>query len=119
MLHDNHRRVPIFGSAAFFCSKEERNMGRNVRLRMEKHREHIDRIDARLLQLLNQRAQRSMEIGKIKRQQKVRLVDAQRELTILRRLRAGNPGPLDDHGVEAIFRVILRQSRRLQRSVTT
>ncbi|MBS1852550.1 MAG: chorismate mutase [Acidobacteria bacterium] len=86
---------------------------------MERHREHIDRIDARLLKLLNERARRALEIGRIKRHHKVRLVDARRELAILQRLRAGNPGPLDNHGVEAIFRAILRQSRRLQRSVET
>jgi chorismate mutase-like protein len=79
-------------------------------------RAEIDEIDQRLLDLLNQRARIVEDIGKLKREHRLPVLDGTRESQVLRRLRSQNQGPLDTRGVAAIFRSIIRESRRIQES---
>lgn len=79
-------------------------------------RKRIDRIDLKILALLNQRATVSARVGQIKKKQGQPVFDGRREKQILRRLRAANGGPLPRGAVEKIFREVLRASRRLATS---
>jgi chorismate mutase-like protein len=79
-------------------------------------RAEIDEIDQRILELLNQRARLVEDIGKLKREHRMPVLDGTRESQVLRRLREQNQGPLDTRGVAAIFRSIIRESRRIQES---
>ena len=79
-------------------------------------RAEIDEIDQRLLDLLNQRARIAENIGKLKRQHRMPVLDGNREAQVIHRLRSQNQGPLDTRGVAAIFRSIIRESRRIQES---
>ena len=79
-------------------------------------RRQIDRLDRRLLRLLNQRAQVVRRIRQLKRREGLRPVDPARERAICTRLAAENPGPLTAASVAAIYRVIIRQSRRSAQS---
>jgi len=79
-------------------------------------RAEIDEIDQRLLDLLNQRARVVENIGRLKRQHRMAVLDGTREAQVIRRLRSQNQGPLDTRGVAAIFRSIIRESRRIQES---
>ncbi len=84
---------------------------------LEQLRKHIDLVDRRLLGLLSQRARLAVQVGRLKKRQGKRLFDPTRERAILRQLTHHNHGPLPPHAIQAIFREILRQARRLERSV--
>lgn len=78
-------------------------------------RRRIDRIDERLLRLLNERARLALAIGRIKRRKKWPVYDARREAFVLGHVRQGNRGPLSGHAVAKIFKTILSQCRRRER----
>jgi chorismate mutase-like protein len=80
-------------------------------------RKQIDRLDERLLRLLNTRAGLAARVGELKKRKGLPLFDPRRERQILRRLIRANGGPLPAASIEAIFREVLRQARRLARSV--
>ena len=77
-------------------------------------RRRIDRIDEKLLRLLEQRAETALKIGRIKKQHGLPVYDGKREQEVLRRLTRRNGGPLPAGSVKAIFREILRRNRGLQ-----
>ncbi|MBI3087782.1 MAG: chorismate mutase [Candidatus Omnitrophica bacterium] len=83
---------------------------------LEQLRRHIDRLDHRLLELVNRRARLALRVGRLKKEQGRRMFDPARERAILRRLTNANRGPLSTGAVRAIYREIVRQSRRLEHS---
>ena len=78
-------------------------------------RRQIDRLDERLLRLLNQRARLALEIGRIKKRRKWPVFDAYREAFVLRRLTRANRGPLSARAVHHILQAILSECRRRER----
>jgi chorismate mutase len=81
-----------------------------------KWREEIDRLDLELVRLLNRRAHCAIEIGKIKRAQKLPIYDPKREEDVIRMTLEQNPGPLDNEGVRRLFERIIDESRRIERT---
>ena len=81
---------------------------------LDQLRLRIDRIDKKLLRLLNQRASAALQIGRVKKQNGLPVFDKKRERAVLGRLVRGNGGPLPASSVKAIFREILRRNRGLQ-----
>ena len=81
---------------------------------LDQLRRQIDRIDLQLLRLLNRRAAAALEIGRVKKKQRLPVYDGRREQQILLRLARKNPGPLPASSVKGIFREILRRNRGLQ-----
>ena len=81
---------------------------------LDQLRRRIDRIDERLLRLLNQRAEYVLQIGRIKKKHRLPVYDGRREEELLRRLLRKNRGPLSSASVRWIFRQILQVSRQLQ-----
>ena len=79
---------------------------------LQQLRRYIDRLDRQLLRLLNRRARLVRQIRQLKRRHGLRLVDPAREQAICERLAASSRGPLTAEAVAAIYRVIIRQSRR-------
>lgn len=79
-------------------------------------RRRIDGVDAQLLRLLNRRASFALRVGALKKRQGRRLFDPRRERAILRRMSHANHGPLTAAAVQAIYREVLRQIRRLEHS---
>ena len=77
-------------------------------------RKQIDRIDLQLLRLLNRRAASALQIGRIKKKQRLPVYDGRREQQVLLRLTRRNAGPLPAGSVKAIFKEILRRNRGLQ-----
>jgi chorismate mutase/prephenate dehydratase len=75
-------------------------------------REGIDALDAKLLELLNERAKLAEEIGALKDGEVYR---PEREAQVLRRLRQLNPGPLGADAVERLFVEIISACRALER----
>ena len=65
---------------------------------IEEKRAEIDRIDAELLRLINQRAQVACELFAIKRAQGKPVCDPERELQVVQRAQRFNTGPLREAG---------------------
>ena len=84
---------------------------------LQQLRQRIDGLDTRLLRLLSQRAVLALRVGRLKKQRGLKLFDPQRERAILHRMTRANGGPLSPAAVRAIYREILTQVRRLERSV--
>jgi chorismate mutase/prephenate dehydratase len=82
--------------------------------RLLRIRGEIDAIDENLLDLLNKRAQCSLEIGAIKSVQGDPVYRPGREQLLLENLLERNGGPLPDTHLRHIYREILSSSRLLQ-----
>jgi chorismate mutase len=78
-------------------------------------RDAIDRVDERLVQLLNERAGYALEIGRLKRLVSMEIYQPAREEAVLRHVRATNPGPLDGDAMVRLFERIIDEARRLER----
>ncbi|MDD2966896.1 MAG: prephenate dehydratase [Desulfovibrionaceae bacterium] len=78
-------------------------------------RHEINGVDAALLQLLNQRAALSLEVGRIKAGDSGLIFKPVREREVLASLVASNTGPLPDAHLNNIWREIFSSSRALQR----
>jgi chorismate mutase len=81
-------------------------------------RKRIDRLDLRLLRLLNRRASLAVRVGELKRRRAQGVWDPARERRVLEQIRRANQGPLADRSVREIFSAILRASRHLQHDTT-
>lgn len=77
-------------------------------------RERIDSLDARLVELLNERAKLVVDVGRIKRGSNVPIYAPHREQEVLTRVLAANKGPLPDRSVEAVYREIMSGSFALE-----
>jgi chorismate mutase/prephenate dehydratase len=80
-------------------------------------RAHIDRIDDRLLALLNERARLAVEIGKRKHHARASIYTPGREKRILARLLTRNQGPLNADGIRPIFREVISACLSLEKEL--
>lgn len=78
-------------------------------------RREIDRLDNELLRIFNERAALALSIGEIKKDLGLPVYDPAREQRIFERMRAANPGPLDDGAIVRMFERVIDESRRLER----
>ncbi|MGH7494484.1 MAG: chorismate mutase [bacterium] len=78
-------------------------------------RERIDAVDLKILELLNERARFSLEIGKIKHRLNLPIYAPERERLIYERLEQANQGPLTCAAVRRLFERIIDESRRLEK----
>ena len=78
-------------------------------------RRRIDEIDQQLVKLLNERAGCALEIGQHKEARGLPIYQPAREAEVLKNVRTGNPGPLDDGAVTRLFERIIDEARRLER----
>ncbi len=81
---------------------------------LEQLRQQVDAIDTKLVQLLSQRAQLSLEILRQKQELNRPVYDPQREQAVLGQVASANPGPLSDKQLQDIFRLIIQSCRNLQ-----
>ena len=82
---------------------------------LERLRGEIDRLDERLLGLINDRARLARDIGTLKVGQAYR---PEREAQVLRRIKERNPGPLAAETVALLFREIMSACLALERPTT-
>jgi len=78
-------------------------------------RSEIDRVDADILRLLNQRAQLARAVGSLKVGQAYR---PEREAQVLRRVKEMNEGPLSGETAAFLFREIMSACLALERPIT-
>lgn len=83
--------------------------------RLRSVRRQIDRLDERLLALVNERAKLALAIGRIKKQRKWPVYDAKREASVLRHVLSANAGPLSATAVRHIFQAVLCECRRREK----
>jgi len=81
---------------------------------LDKLRESIDKIDDKIVELLNKRSGYVLKIGNIKRVQKATFYKPDRERQILERLIKNNGGPFPNDALKAIYREILSASLALE-----
>jgi chorismate mutase-like protein len=74
----------------------------------------IDCLDGQLLTLLNIRAKLACELAKVKRETGMAIVDPERELQVLERVRKSNDGPLTEEAITRIFESIIQEARLVQ-----
>ncbi len=84
---------------------------------LQKSRKKIDTLDKKILDLLNERAKASHEIGKLKEKGGQGVYAPHREKEILNRLKSLNRGLLTADAIEAIYREIMSFSISLEKKV--
>ena len=80
-------------------------------------RAQIDRLDEKLLALLNRRARLAMQIGRRKHYARTSIYNPEREKRILERLVAINTGPMNGSGIRPIFREIISACLSLEKQL--
>ena len=81
---------------------------------LERPRAEIDHLDRVLVRLLNLRARLALGAAALKRRAGAPLRAPQREREVLENVISTNPGPLNRRAVLAVFRAVIRESRRLE-----
>lgn len=80
-------------------------------------RARIDVIDEQLIALLNTRAACAIEIGRIKRAQRIRLYQPERETAVVHHVRSVTErlgGPLTAEAIGRLFERIIDEARQLE-----
>lgn len=80
-------------------------------------RSEIDRIDKELVDLLNQRSEVAVQIGRIKQVQGMDIWSSSREDEVVSRALEASKGPLPHETLRLIFRELMSSSRSLQRQL--
>ena len=78
-------------------------------------RKRIDELDSKLVELLNERTQCAVEIGKLKRLHHQQLYDPDREAQVIDNVRSVNKGPLQPDALQRLFERIIDEARRAAR----
>jgi chorismate mutase len=82
---------------------------------LDQLRREIDELDERLVALLNARAARALDIGRLKEALGYEIYQPDREREVLAHVKDINPGPLDDDAIVRLFERIIDEARRLER----
>ncbi len=78
-------------------------------------RRRIDELDRKLVQLLNERSQCALEIGKLKHQANLPLYQPEREKEVLQNAEQNNKGPLSHAAIRRLFERIIDEARAAER----
>lgn len=83
-------------------------------VQLKKLRTKIDEIDARIVDLLNERARIVLEVGKAKMDRQLKVHSPEREQAILKKLTDINPGPFPNEALKIVYEEIISASVALQ-----
>ncbi|MEI6219037.1 MAG: chorismate mutase [bacterium] len=78
-------------------------------------RKRIDKVDQKLVALLNDRTRIAIEIGKLKESQGLAPYDPVREQKVLQMVAELNTGPLDNSALKAIYREIMSSALAVEK----
>ncbi len=84
---------------------------------MDALRERIDRIDEKIIDLINKRAKVAVKIGKLKRSGRQHIFSPRREKEVLKRICKLNNGPMSDRTLKAVYREIMSGSLALEKEI--
>jgi chorismate mutase/prephenate dehydratase len=82
------------------------------------HRHAIDKLDAQLVKLLNERTKHVLEIGAIKLRHGEEIYAPHRERAVLQRIARLNAGPITSESLKAIYREIMSSALSLEKTMT-
>ena len=82
------------------------------------HRQAIDKLDAQIIRLLNERTQHVLQIGQIKIKAGESIYVPHRERVVMQRICKLNQGPIKDASLRAIYREIMSGALALEKSMT-
>src|SRR5580700_2977544 len=82
------------------------------------HRKAIDKLDAHIIRLLNERTRHVLQIGEIKIRSGEAIYVPHRERSVLQRICKLNQGPIKDESLRAIYREIMSGALSLEKSMT-
>jgi chorismate mutase / prephenate dehydratase len=86
-------------------------------MNLNEHRKIIDRLDAKIVQLLNERTEHVLRIGEIKLASGKEVYAPHRELAVLEEICRKNPGPITDESLRAIYREVMSSALVLQKTL--
>ena len=76
----------------------------------------IDRIDAQIVALLNERARVVEVIARVKQESSMPVYEPKREDEVYRNVTEKNQGPLDPEAVKRVFERVIDEMRTLQKT---
>ncbi len=85
---------------------------------LPEHRKAIDKLDAQIVRLLNDRTRHVLAIGEIKLQAGEEIYAPHRERAVLQRIRQLNGGPMTDEQLGAVYREVMSSALALEKSLT-
>src|SRR5262252_640132 len=86
-------------------------------MNIPEHRKAIDKLDAQLVRLLNERTRHILAIGEIKLKAGEEIYAPHRERAVLNRVGRLNEGPMTDDSLQAIYREIMSSALSLEKSM--
>jgi chorismate mutase-like protein len=86
-------------------------------MKVEDWRRKIDEIDKKLVELLNERSQCVVEIGRLKKVDGTPLYQPDREREVLAAVERANHGPLSGAAIRRLFERILDEARSVERTI--
>lgn len=87
-------------------------------MNLNKLRESIDAIDEKIVGLLNERAEKTLQVGKCKNKNKSAIYVPSREKEVLTKITEASKGPLNQEALQAIYREIMSASLALEKPIT-
>ena len=82
--------------------------------RLQELRQQIDPINLQILELLNQRAEIALEIGKVQQELGTSFYDPEREAQMLNALQQANYGPFSNETIKKLFSEIFRATMNIE-----
>jgi chorismate mutase/prephenate dehydratase len=82
------------------------------------HRKAIDKLDAQIVRLLNERTKHVLAIGEIKLKAGEEIYAPHRERAVLQRICKLNEGPMTNDSLRAVYREIMSSALSLEKSLT-
>src|SRR2546423_6557744 len=87
-------------------------------MNIPEHRKAIDKYDAQIVKLLNERTRHVLAIGEIKLKAGEEVYAPHRGRAVLQRIRRLNQGPMSDDSLRAIYREIMSSALSLEKTLT-
>jgi chorismate mutase / prephenate dehydratase len=87
-------------------------------MNIPEHRKAIDKLDAHIVKLLNERTKHVLSIGEMKRKAGEEIYAPHRERAVLQRICRRNQGPITNESLRAIYREIMSSALSLEKSLT-
>jgi chorismate mutase/prephenate dehydratase len=87
-------------------------------LNLSTHRQAIDKLDAQIVRLLNERTRHVLAIGDIKLKAGEEIYAPHRERAVFERVCGHNAGPMTDEQLRAIYREIMSSALALEKTMT-
>jgi chorismate mutase/prephenate dehydratase len=87
-------------------------------MNLPEHRKAIDKLDAQIVRLLNERTKHVLAIGAIKIKAGEEIYAPHRELAVFARVGKQNAGPITNESLRAIYREIMSSALSLEKTLT-